>query len=399
MKDEEKTKSQLIDELTELRHHISASKEFNMSKLQELEKILEILPIGIVHLDSDFRFISANKCFYDMVGLSENDLTGKPCYETVGEYSDDSSRTGLEKICSFCKKSECFKSKKPTFIERPLGNSIINVTTIPELSSNGRITGFFEIIEDITERKQKESEAIRANQLATLGELAAGVAHEINNPINGVVNYAQVLVDKMLSGSKELDIAQRIVKEGNRVSEIVHSLLNFARQNQDKKVSLNMSDILSEALTLTMAQLHKDNIHLDIHMPEHIPNVLANQHQMQQVYLNILNNARYAVNQKYTNLSEDKKIEIRGDGKVTVNNAPYVRISFLDYGTGISSENLHKVTNPFFTTKPPGIGTGLGLSISDDIIKQHGGSLRLESKLGEFTKVIIDLPVMEKDEN
>ena len=161
----------------------------------------------------------------------------------------------------------------------------------------------------------------------------------------------------------------------------------------------NISDILSETLTLTMAQLHKDNIHMDIHMPEHLPQILANQQQMQQVYLNILNNARYAVNQKYTNLSEHKKIEIRGDGKVTMNNAPYVRISFLDYGTGISSDNLHKVTNPFFTTKPPGIGTGLGLSISDDIIKQHGGSLRVESNPGEFTKVIIDMPVMEKDEN
>ena len=399
MKDEEKTKNQLIKELTELRHHISTSKEFNTSKLQELEKILEILPIGIVHLDADFRFISVNKFFYDMVGLTENDLKGRRCYETVGEYSDDSSRKGLEKICSFCKKNECFESKKPTVIERPLGNSIINVTTIPELSANGNITGFLEVIEDITGRKQKESEAIRANQLATLGELAAGVAHEINNPINGVVNYAQVLVDKMLSGSKELDIAQRIVKEGNRVSEIVHSLLNFARQNQDEKMSVNISDILSETLTLTMAQLHKDNIHMDIHMPGNLPQILANQQQMQQVYLNILNNARYALNQKHTNLDEYKKIEIRGDGKVTMNDAPYVRISFLDYGTGISSDNLPKVTNPFFTTKPSGIGTGLGLSISDDIIKDHGGSLRLESKQGEFTKVIIDLPVMEKDEN
>jgi PAS domain S-box-containing protein len=335
MKDEEKTKDQLMKELTELRHHSTLSNKFEKSKLQELEKILEILPIGIVYLDADFRFISANKFIHDMTGLSENDLKGKFCYETVGEYSNDPAKEGVEKICSFCKKDKCFKSKKSTVMERPLGNSIIKVTTIPELNENGDITSFLEVVENITEGKQKESETIRASQLVTLGELAAGVAHEINNPINGVVNYAQILVDKMLNGSKEEDIARRIVKEGNRVSVIVHSLLSFARQNPDKKMSVNVSDILSEALTLTMTQLRKDNIHMDINMPKNLPRILANPQQLQQVFLNILNNARYALNQKYPNLHEYKKIEIRGDGKATMNNTSYVRISFIDYGIGI----------------------------------------------------------------
>jgi len=398
MNDKEKTKDQLITELTECRHYSTPSNKFKKSKLQELETILDILPLGIVYLDSDFRFISANKFIYDMTGLSENFLKDKPCYETVGEYSSDSSKVGLEKICSFCKKNECFKSKEPTVIERPLGDLMIKVTTVPKLNENGDITSFLEIVEDITERKQKESETLRTNQMATLGELAAGVAHEINNPINGVVNYAQILVDKMLNGSKEEDIAQRIIKEGNRVSEIVHSILTFSKQNQDKKMSVNVSDILSETLTLTMAQLRKDNIHMDINIPENLPRILANQQQLQQVFINILNNARDTLNLKYPDLHEYKRIEIRGDGKATVNDTPYVRISFLDYGTGISSDNLNKVANPFFTTKPSSIGTGLGLSISDGFIRDHGGSLKLESNQGEFTKVIIDLPVMEKDE-
>ncbi len=399
MKDEKKTKNQLIKELTELRFHTAASKESKISKLRELEKILDILPIGIVYLDADFRFISANKFIYDITGTSENDLAGKLCYETVGEFAADTSKEGLKKICSFCKKDECFKSKKPTVMERPLGNSIIKVITIPELNENGDITSFLEVIEDITERRQKESETIRASQLAALGELAAGVAHEINNPINGIINYASIIEKKSKPHDDDVrDIAIRIIKEGDRVANIVKSLLAYASDSAGEKKAVSVESIISDALSLTEKQLRNDGIKLEVNMEPDLLPVYAQPLQIEQVFLNIINNARYALNRKYSGVEADKVLKIAGT-KVVIKNKPFTQVSFLDKGIGIPADISEKIMNPFFSTKPASVGTGLGLSVSNGIINNHGGRILIDSVQGKYTKVNIQLPIANQNNN
>jgi PAS domain S-box-containing protein len=392
MKDETKSKAQLINELTELRQLLAGFAELGTSEVSELKKIIDILPVGVVYLDAEFRFISANKFFYDFTGLNENDLKGKLCYETVGEYSDDSRKEGLEKICSFCKKDECFKSRKPTVMERPLGDSLIRVTTIPELGENGDVSHFLEVIEDITERRQAQTEAIRSSQLAALGELSAGVAHEINNPVNGIINYAEILKKKTVQGSKEQDIALRIIKEGDRIANLVNCLLSFAHKSEGDKKAVSIHSTISVALALTESQLKKDRIKLSIDMSQDLPPVTVLPGQIEQVFLNIISNARYALNQKDPAAQEDKIIEIRGE-KVSINNKFILQITFHDNGMGIPAEVSKKLMNPFFTTKPRGIGTGLGLSISHGIINNHGGKIMINSLEGEFTKVTIQLPL------
>jgi len=137
--------------------------EENISNLlNELKTIFENLPLGIAYLDHEFKLLSANKFIYDLTGFSEDDLIGRPCYETLGEYAD-STKKGLEKICSFCKKDECFNTRKPTVIERPLAGSVVKVTTVPQLDENGNIFRFMEIIENITERKLSEA-ALRESE-------------------------------------------------------------------------------------------------------------------------------------------------------------------------------------------------------------------------------------------
>lgn len=247
--------------------------------------------------------------------------------------------------------------------------------------------------EEITDRRAAEAETIRAGQLAALGELAAGVAHEINNPINGIINYAQILLNKGIPDSKDQDLAARIIKESDRIAHIVRSLLSFARAGKEEKYPVNIHEIMSETLGLTETQLEKDGIKLEIDIPVHLPRILAQPQQLEQVFLNIISNARYALNQKYPGEHKDKILEIRG-GERMIGKSPYVRISFNDRGTGIPEASLDKVMNPFYSTKPSNIGTGLGLSISHSIIKNHGGKLTINSVEGEFTKVIIELPVM-----
>jgi PAS domain S-box-containing protein len=247
-----------------------------------------------------------------------------------------------------------------------------------------------ELEQEIRERKQAEEEAVRASQLASLGELAAGVAHEINNPINGIINYSQLIVNKNEDGSWDKDIAVRIIKEGDRISNIVTNLLSFARVNDGKMIPARVSDILSEALSLTHTHIRKDGIKLTVDVSPDLPVVHMNSQQIEQVFLNVISNARYALNQKYRGKDNSKKLEILGAH--VMNDKPFVRIIFSDNGVGIPPGIKNKIMNPFFTTKPSNMGTGLGLSISHGIISQHDGSITFDSVEGEFTKVMIDLP-------
>ncbi|MBI4847884.1 MAG: PAS domain-containing sensor histidine kinase [Nitrospirae bacterium] len=252
------------------------------------------------------------------------------------------------------------------------------------------------LLKEIDERKRAETEAVRASQLAALGELAAGVAHEINNPVNGILNYAEILANKNSPGSTESEIANRIIKESERIATIVRNLLSFARDSKEERHPIGVHGIISSTLSLTEAQLRKDGIVLLMNIPPDLPQVIAQPQQIEQVFLNIISNARYSLNQKYRGAHDDKILKITGEALSNDDNS-YVRIMFYDKGTGIPAGILDKVMNPFFTTKPGNLGTGLGLSISHSIINNHGGKIIITSGEGDFTNVIIELPACKQE--
>jgi signal transduction histidine kinase len=233
---------------------------------------------------------------------------------------------------------------------------------------------------------------MQAQQLAALGELSAGVAHEINNPINGVINYAQILVNKYNDHNLINEIAQRVLKEGNRIARIVEGLLFFSHSRKEEKTSTLINNVLLDSLTLTSSQLRKDNILLHTEIPTELPPVLAQAHEIEQVFINLISNARYALNQKYPEANADKVLEITAITDYG-SHIPFLRIFFRDHGIGISPEILDKVRNPFFTTKKGRKSTGLGLSISIGIIDDHGGLLTIESIEHEFTNICVNLPI------
>jgi len=246
-------------------------------------------------------------------------------------------------------------------------------------------------VSDITEKMAMQAEAMQAGHMASLGELAAGVAHEINNPITGIINYGQILINECSPGSMERDIGERIVKEGERIGRIVNTLLSYARGGREEKKPTRVPAILEESIVLIQAQIRKECIDLKIDLPDDLPEVYANFQQIQQGFINIINNARYALNEKYPGRHKNKLLKITGE-RVTISDRPYVRIVFHDQGVGISAHELSMLTKPFFSTKPFGKGTGLGLNITQRIITDHGGHLSFESTKGELTRVIIDLP-------
>jgi PAS domain S-box-containing protein len=252
----------------------------------------------------------------------------------------------------------------------------------------------FHAVSNIKEKLNLEKQALKTAHLASLGELAAGVAHEINNPVNSIINYAQIILNKNKKKVKESYIAGEIIAEGDRIAHIVKNLLSFARHDSVEKFPINVNEVFSNTMSLIDINLKKNNIKMNINLPESLSRITGNPVEIRQVFLNILSNAQYALNKKYPEDDPNKIIEISGEEIVFENNS-YVRICFCDYGCGIPENIQDKVMNPFFSTKPPDMGTGLGLSITYGIIENHKGRLTIDSKEGKFTRVIIDLPSYE----
>lgn len=259
---------------------------------------------------------------------------------------------------------------------------------------------FIATIRDLTEDKMRKSEALRAGQLAAIGELAAGVAHEINNPINGIINYTQILLDNADEryDESDKDFMSRIIKEGERIAHIVGNLLSFARQRDDVVEEVYISEIIEDSVSLLMHQMQKDGIHLSVNIPQDLPHIQGNPQQLQQVIINLLTNAIYALNQRYPEKSKEKRLEIRCRQK-TAMGKEYVSIAITDWGVGIPQEVLDRIFDSLFTTKPPGKGTGLGLSISKGLVREHHGFLSVESTLGGPTVATVDLPIGNIDED
>jgi PAS domain S-box-containing protein len=359
---------------------------------QFLENILNSIQDGICILDRERNIIMVNPTMEKWFA-NKGPLTGRKCYEVFYDRTE---------VCDPC---PC----APTFETGQCVVDILHYEGIKGIKlklehhafplhdpETGEVTGVIKYFRDVTENLALQAEAFRAAQLASVGELAAGVAHEINNPINGIINYAQLLINRLPKGSEENNISGRIVKEGDRISGIVSALLTFTRDQDLVEELLHLEDLVTEMLLLTVAQLAKDGIDVRINIPADLPGVKGKRQHLEQVFLNLTNNARHALNAKYPEGHEEKGLEISGESMVA-EEIPHVRISFTDRGVGIAADIRDKVTEPFFTTKHKESGTGLGLSISRSIIENHGGKLSIESAEGEYTKVIIDLPAGETE--
>ena len=247
------------------------------------------------------------------------------------------------------------------------------------------------------EEKNINMQMILQNQqkLESIGTLASGVAHEINNPINGIMNYSQLIADSAGEESTESFFAGEIIKESKRIAGIIQSLLQFSRQEKKTYSLANISDIVASTLTLMNAIMKHDFIDFSVSVADDLHQVKCRSQQIQQVIMNLLTNARDALNDKYGNEHSKKKIELKAV-QITKNDKRYIQISVKDNGNGIPSEIESQIYDPFFTTKPRDKGTGLGLAISYGIIQEHGGEIYFKSAKGKYTEFFVELPAAEE---
>ncbi|MBI4682593.1 MAG: PAS domain S-box protein [Nitrospirae bacterium] len=246
------------------RHHenYGCKKVEETESFRELKSIFKNLPIGIVYLDNEFRIISSNRFFNDFTGFQEQELKGKICYEIVGEYSDDPTKRGPEKICSFCKKVECFKYKRPTVMERPLQDKFIRVTTVPELNKKGEIRRFIEIVEDITERR-KADEALKKVK----NELELRVK-ERTEELSSTVNFLQCEVierkkaeEQIKASLKEKEVLMQEIhhRVKNNLTVISSLLMLQSFKIADKQYKEIFDDSINRIKT--MALIHEKLYH------------------------------------------------------------------------------------------------------------------------------------------
>jgi two-component system NtrC family sensor kinase len=251
------------------------------------------------------------------------------------------------------------------------------------------------IARKLTLEEVRRVDSIRTAQLAAIGELAAGVAHEVNNPINGIINFAQLLLDDCKEEGEESMILKRIVKEGERIASITYNLLSFARENENDLTFVDLNEVVNDSISLVEHQLKNDCIVIknDLHQPSCL--IVGNHLQLMQVVLNLISNSKFALNERYKDASPEKAIRFKTELIENDENKLY-RLTITDYGTGIPQGILEKLFEPFFTSKPAGKGTGLGLSISYGIIKNHDGVLRVDSMLNQYTAMVIEIPAGEQ---
>jgi PAS domain S-box-containing protein len=377
-----------ITERKQAEEALRESRNMHQKLSREFNTLLDAIPDAITLIAPDLKVMWANNSASLRAGMESDAMQGEHCYGLF---------YNRHFPCNKCPTLKTFRTgKASTFLDSIPDGRFSEIRTYPIMDDDGDVRSVIEIIIDITEKMSLQAETMRTGHLASIGELAAGVAHEINNPLNSIINYAQVIINESNSKSLENDISGQIKEEGERIANIVKNLLSFARGSSDEeRKCVHMLQVILDTLSLTQASMRKSGINLEVDVSADMPEVLVNHQQIQQVFLNIINNARYALNQKYPNGHDDKKLHIKGR-EVLVGGKQLVRMTFHDQGTGISKDNLDKVMNPFFSTKPTGSGTGLGLSISHSIVNDHGGMLSIDSTEDEYTRVTLDIPVAEK---
>jgi signal transduction histidine kinase len=266
------------------------------------------------------------------------------------------------------------------------------LTISPIRDSDTIIRKILLIARELTTDEIRKVDSMRTAQLAAIGELAAGVAHEVNNPITGIINYAQLLLDDSEKNSLQEELLTRIINEGERIASIIKNLLSFARESNQEIEPIDMIEVIKATLSLVEHQFKDDGIQISTDLSPAPCPIFGNFRQLQQVILNLLSNSRFALNERYPTLSDNKKILISCQPITARDGKTWIQTTIRDLGTGIPQGILDRLFDPFFTTKPAGQGTGLGLSISFGIIQDHGGAIKVNSIMHQFTEMLFQIP-------
>ena len=350
--------------------------------------------IGLVRL-ADYHLVEANNKVCEILDVRQQDCVGRDIRELLHATTpnDQAALTTITPTGQSAGETEL------TIRTEHRQSLPISVSFTPITTDGEKV--MIMSLRDLSVRKQLEAEReemqhqlYQTSKLASIGELSAGVAHEINNPLNGIINFAQLLKDEETPRSEfEQQMINGIIEEGERIAQIVRGLLTFARADTHELTYVHFADSLKTSIALFGRQFEKDGIAVEIDLDPKLPLVRADGSRLRQVVVNLISNAHHALKARPRDSLEPKifKITARRAGK----NGEIVRVEFYDNGVGIKREVLTKVFDPFFTTRREAGGTGLGLSVSFGIVRDFGGTISVESEEGKFTRFVLELAAVE----
>jgi two-component system CheB/CheR fusion protein len=365
------------------------------------ENIIETMREPLIVLDTDLKVISANRSFYKTFKVNHKETQGRFIYDLGNRQWDiPKLRQLLEEILP----------KNNTFDDYEIEHDFETVGPKTMLFNARRLATMQMIlitIEDITERKRAEEELrrtyeelqaahrrleesqaqlIQTEKMSALGTLVAGTAHELNNPIMGILNFVAHCVKHTSEDAPTYTVLQDIQHEAKRCAEIVRNLLTFSHVKRDDNEAYqkgSLTEILGQVLRLLCYRIEKQGVSVTQHIADDTPEIWMNPNNVQRLILNLIANALDALEDSPI---RELNVEIRREGE-------FIQMTIADTGCGIAAEHLGSIFDPFFTTKPVGQGTGLGLSVCQGIVETHGGKITCESEPGVGAKFTILLPV------
>src|ERR1039458_2463399 len=367
-------------------YHSLQRKVEEYERLKEFsENIVESINVGILAADLEDRVESWNSQIEQLSGITREHALGKRLSELFpAELSEQFDRvrgqTGIHNIYKFVLKPAANGNGNGNGLPARFRETTLNVAIAPLVSREQEQIGRLIIFDDVTDRAELEQRLVQADKLSSIGLLAAGVAHEVNTPLAVISTYAQMLAKQVAGDSQKTVILEKIAKQTFRASEIVNSLLNFSRTSSTSFGDLSLNKVILETLSLLDHQLQKAGIQVKTDMEANLPAVHGNTGKLQQVFLNLFLNARDAMTAGGT-------LEVR-----TWSEGLGVKAEVADSGPGIAPENLHRIYDPFFTTKAARKGTGLGLSVTYGIIQEHGGSIEVANRPSGGARFRLELP-------
>jgi PAS domain S-box-containing protein len=344
------------------------------------ENIVESINVGILAADLEDRVESWNSQIERLTGISRAQAVGRPLselfpFELCQRFDEVRGEQGIHHVYKTA------LHPRPSADSLPQREVIVNLAIAPLVSKNMEQIGRLVIFDDVTDRDELERRLVQADKLSSIGLLAAGVAHEVNTPLAVISTYAQMLAKQVSGDDHKSKLLEKIAKQTFRASEIVNSLLNFSRTSPTEFVDVDLNRVIRETVNLVEHQFEKAAVQINLSLPEELPSIRGNAGKLQQVFLNLIINARDAMPN-----GGSVFISTQTDGLTA-------RVEIEDTGQGIAPEHLARIYDPFFTTKGAKKGTGLGLSITYGIVQEHKGAIEVDSVVGGGTRFRLEFPV------